>query len=267
MRYAIAINGAESFNAVVELVCEAESAGWDGFFLPDGISVGEYPLFDPWVMMGAIASRTSRIRFGPMITPVSRRRPWKLARECVTVDHLSKGRLVLTVGMGAAADDGGFCKVGEAMDLKVRAQRTDEALEIINGLWQGKPCTFSGEHFHVDNMVMIPGPVQTPRIPIWIVGVWDKPKSMRRALSWDGIIPQKFRDWHPLSADEIRKVSDYVVRNRNGQGSFEILCGRSSGGKKAKQASKIVQPYIDAGATWWIEPDPSLERIRQGPPV
>ena len=73
---------------------------------------------------------------------------------------------------------------------------------------------------------------------------------MRRALSWDGIIPQKFRDWHPLSADEIRKVSDYVARNRNGQGSFEILCGRSTGGKKVKQASKIVQPYIDAGASW-----------------
>src|SRR6266850_1526244 len=141
MRYACAINGAETFNAAVDFACEAEQAGWDGFFLPDGIAIGDYPLFDPWVVMGAIAARTSRIRFGTMITPVSRRRPWKLARECVTVDQLSKGRLILAVGMGAANDDGGFRKVGEAMDLKIRAERVDEALAIIDGLWTGKPYT------------------------------------------------------------------------------------------------------------------------------
>ena len=94
--------------------------------------------------------------------------------------------------MGAADDDGGFHKVGEAMDLKIRAQRVDEGLEIIDGLWKGKPYTFAGKHFHVDNMTMLPRPFQDPRIPIWVVGVWEKPKSMQRALSWDGIIPQKF---------------------------------------------------------------------------
>src|SRR6266704_876596 len=162
MRYACGINGAETFNAAVDLACQAEEAGWDGFFLPDGISIGTYPLFDPWVVMGAIAIRTQRIRFGTMITPISRRRPWKLARECVTVDQLSKGRLILTVGMGAAEHDGGFHKVGEAMDLKVRAQRVDEGLEIIDALWKGKPCTFAGEHYRVDAMTMLPRPVQQP---------------------------------------------------------------------------------------------------------
>src|SRR5438132_10838869 len=166
MRYACGINGAETFNAAVDLACQAEEAGWDGFFLPDGISIGTYPLFDPWVVMGAIAARTKRIRFGTMITPVSRRRPWKLARECVTVDQPSAGRLILAVGMGAAADDGGFTKVGEATDLKVRAKRVDEGLEILNGLWKGKPYSFSGEHYRVDNMVMVPRPVHKPRIPI-----------------------------------------------------------------------------------------------------
>jgi len=267
MRYACGINGAETFNAAVDLACQAEEAGWDGFFLPDGISIGTYPLFDPWVVMGAIAARTKRIRFGTMITPVSRRRPWKLARECVTVDQLSAGRLILAVGMGAAADDGGFTKVGEATDLKVRAKRVDEGLEILNGLWKGKPYSFSGEHYRVDNMVMVPRPVHKPRIPIWVVGVWDKPKSMHRALDWDGIIPQKFRDWHPLSADDIRKVRDYVGTHRQAKGPFEIICGGSTGGKKSKRASEIVRPFIDAGATWWVEPDPSLERIRQGPPI
>src|SRR5438477_5204995 len=132
MRYACGINGAETFNAAVDLACQAEEAGWDGFFLPDGISIGTYPLFDPWVVMGAIAARTKRIRFGTMITPVSRRRPWKLARECVTVDQLSAGGLILAVGMGGAAADGGLSRVGEERDREVRAQREDEGLDIIN---------------------------------------------------------------------------------------------------------------------------------------
>lgn len=154
MRYACVLNGARSFNAFLDLVCEAEAAGWDGFFLPDGLAIKGIQLFDPWVMMGAIAARTSRIRFGAMITPVSRRRPWKLAKECATVDHLSKGRLIFAAGLGAWPDDEGFGRVGEAVDIKVRAQRLDEGLEIMDGLWKGKPYSFSGEHFKVDKMTM-----------------------------------------------------------------------------------------------------------------
>src|SRR5438876_3993433 len=229
MRYACGINGAETFNAAVDLACQAEEAGWDGFFLPDGISIGTYPLFDPWVVMGAIAVRTSRIRFGTMITPISRRRPWKLARECVTVDQLSKGRLILAVGMGAATDDGGFHKVGEATDLKMRAQRVDEGLAIIDGLWKGKPYTFAGKHFHVDNMTMLPRPFQDPRIPIWVVGVWEKPKAMQRALSWDGITPQRYRDWHPFSAEEVRKIRHSIVQQRTGDRPCDLIVGCLTG--------------------------------------
>jgi len=189
-----------------------------GRILPDGISVGKYPLFDPWVVMGAIAARTKRIRIGTMVTPVSRRRPWKLARECVTVDQLSQGRLILAVGMGAAEDDGGFSKVAEAMDLKVRAQRVDEGLQIMAGLWKGKPYSFSGEHFRVDNMVMLPRPVQSREFP--------------SGLSVSG-----------------------TSRNP---------CGAPDMGR---HHSPVVRPFIDAGATWWVEPDPRLERIRQGPPI
>jgi alkanesulfonate monooxygenase SsuD/methylene tetrahydromethanopterin reductase-like flavin-dependent oxidoreductase (luciferase family) len=196
MRYAYCINAGDDFNAVIDLACEAEQAGWDGFFVPDGIAIdvpnmAPFPLFDPWVLLGAIAARTSRIRVGTMITPVSRRRPWKLARECATADHLSKGRLILSVGLGAATDDAGFYKVGEAMDLRVRAERLDEGLAIIDGLWKGTALTFAGKHFRLEGMTMIPSPVQKPRIPIWVVAVWQKPKSLRRMLSWDGVIPQK----------------------------------------------------------------------------
>jgi alkanesulfonate monooxygenase SsuD/methylene tetrahydromethanopterin reductase-like flavin-dependent oxidoreductase (luciferase family) len=158
MRYAYSINAGDDFNAVIDLACEAEQAGWDGFFVPDGIAIdvpnlGPLPLFDPWVVLGAIAARTSRIRVGTMITPVPRRRPWKLARECVTTDHLSKGRLILSVGLGAAKDDAGFYKVGEAMDLRVRAERLDEGLAIIDGLWKGRRCLAEAEVHAADAVV------------------------------------------------------------------------------------------------------------------
>jgi Luciferase-like monooxygenase len=279
MRYAYCINAADDFNAVIDLACEAEQAGWDGFFVPDGIAidvpnVGPFPLFDPWVALGAIAARTSRIRLGTMITPVPRRRPWKLARECVTADHLSKGRLILSVGLGAATDDAGFYKVGEAMDLRVRAERLDEGLAIIDGLWKGTAQTFAGKHFRLEGMTMLPSPVQKPRIPIWVVAVWQKPKSMRRMVLWDGVIPQKFNSYDPLSPHEIRQLCAYVAERRIGQGAFDVIAGGSSAAKKTQRSADIVRPHADAGATWWIEGDMAadtvqkcFDRVREGPPI
>src|SRR5215469_871903 len=200
-----------------EMAFEAEAAGWDGIFIADAISietktVRAFPWHDPWVLLAVMAMRTERIRIGTIIAAVPRRRPWKMARETVTLDHLSGGRLTLGVGLGAAEADGGFYKVGEAMDLKTRASRMDEGLEIMAGLWKGKSFSFSGEHYSVEKMTMLPPPVQSPRIPIWVVGVWPKEKSMRRALRWDGIIPQKFKATGSDMPDHdfIRTVKAYV---------------------------------------------------------
>jgi alkanesulfonate monooxygenase SsuD/methylene tetrahydromethanopterin reductase-like flavin-dependent oxidoreductase (luciferase family) len=279
MRYAYCLNAGDDFNAVVDLACEAEQAGWDGFFVPDGIAIdvpklGPFPLFDPWVALGAIAARTSRIRIGTMVTPVSRRRPWKLARECVTADHLSKGRLILSVGLGAATDDAGFFKVGETMDLRLRAERLDEGLAILDGLWKGTALTFAGQHFQVEGMTMVPPPVQKPRIPIWVVAVWQKPKSMRRMLAWDGVIPQKYKGYEHLTPDEIRQLRAYVAAHRSAPGDFDIVASGSSAAKKTQRPADIVRPYAEAGATWWVEGDMAADtvekcfaRVRQGPPV
>jgi alkanesulfonate monooxygenase SsuD/methylene tetrahydromethanopterin reductase-like flavin-dependent oxidoreductase (luciferase family) len=274
MRYGYCINGFEDFNANIDLACEAEEAGWDGFFVPDGLAIevpdqGPLPLFDPWVLMGAIAVRTTKIHFGTMITPLSRRRPWKVARECVTVDHLSKGRFILGAGLGAATDDGGFHKVGEAMDVIVRAEQLDEALAIVDGLWKGEPYTFNGRHFQVDNLRMLPLPFQSPRIPIWVVGVWGKPRSMRRALAWDGIIPQRYKEWQPFTADDIRRIRDYVLAERLNARRLEIVAGGLTGSD-----ANGVRAFAEAGATWWVEGDMGTlsfekvrERLRQGPPA
>ena len=149
MQYGFIIPSGD-LQTIVELAHEAEAVGWDGVFYWDGIyieSVG--PMYDPWIVLAAIAMRTRSVRIGAVLTPLSRRRPWKLARETVTLDHLSNGRLILPVGLGAL-EDGGFAKVGEATDRKIRAQLLDEGLAILTGLWSGQPFSFHGEHYHME---------------------------------------------------------------------------------------------------------------------
>ncbi|HZC76599.1 MAG TPA: LLM class flavin-dependent oxidoreductase, partial [Ktedonobacterales bacterium] len=134
-------------HSIVGLAQDAEAAGWDGVFYWDGICIpGAGEMHDPWVTLAAIALRTQRVRIGAMLTPIARRRPWKLARETVTVDHLSGGRLVLPVGLGAL-DDLGFAGVGEPTDRKARAELLDEGLAILTGLWSGEPFSFTGKHY------------------------------------------------------------------------------------------------------------------------
>ena len=276
MQYGFVIEGGDPAS-ICKLAQEAEAAGWDGVFIADAIDLvmgknaPPLPWFDPWIVLAAIATTTERIRFGPIITPVPRRRPWKLARETTTLDHLSKGRLILGVGLGAAQDDGGFFKVGEAMDLRVRAQRLDEGLAILDGLWGGKPFSFKGEHYNVQKMTMLPTPQQSPRIPVWVPGVWMKEKSMQRALRWDGIIPQKYRSMERMTVDETRELKKFVDANRSQTTPFDIVVGGSTPGGNPKKAAAMVSPFAEAGATWWLEsammsPDKLKKRIQQGPP-
>ena len=276
MRYGFVVDGWD-VRTIGDLTEEAENAGWDGLFISDAIAISaegfpDIDFFDPWVGLAVMATRSERLRIGTMITPVPRRRPWKLARETLSIDHLSKGRLILGVGLGAAEHDGGFCKVGEPMDIKVRAERLDEGLSILTGLWTGKPITFSGKHYRVDEMSMQPAVVQSPRIPIWVPGVWQRPKSMERALKWDGIIPQKYKSMSRMTAAEIKKLREYVDKHREQTSHFDIIAGGETSGTNRKQAAKKVAPYIRAGATWWLESkwtfsaDEVRARIKQGPP-
>src|SRR5690348_11034889 len=188
MQYGFIIPGGD-LQTILDTAVEVEAAGWDAVFYWDGIYIASAGLmYDPWVVLAGIADRTERVRIGAMLTPVSRRRPWKLARETVTLDHLSGGRLILPVGLGAL-DDGGFGKVGEPTDRKTRAELLDESLAILTGLWSGEPFHYDGKHYHLDEMTFLPKPVQAPRIPIWVVGMWPSERSMARALRYDGLLP------------------------------------------------------------------------------
>jgi hypothetical protein len=183
MRYGIVINAGDP-REMADLAGEAEAASWDGVFYYDAIAIGDAQMYDPWVVLAAMAMRTKRLTLGLIVAAPSRRRPWKLARETMTVDVLSNRRLVLPVGIGAL-DDQGYGNVGEVTDSKARAERLDETLAILDGLWSGEPFGFDGRHFSFGPMTFRPTPVQRPRIPIWVVGVWGKARTMRRFLRWD----------------------------------------------------------------------------------
>jgi alkanesulfonate monooxygenase SsuD/methylene tetrahydromethanopterin reductase-like flavin-dependent oxidoreductase (luciferase family) len=261
---------------IAELAREAELAGWDGVFYWDGIYVGDFETYDPWVVMAAMAMKTERVRIGAIVTPPARRRPWKLARETMTLDHLSGGRLVLAVGLGAV-DDGGFSKVGEPIDRRVRARLLDESLEILVGLWSGRPFSFRGEHYRFEEMTFLPPPVQRPRIPIWVVAAWPSKRSMNRALRYDGLLAAAAGDTPEgsrVTPETIRTMRAYVEAHRATPEPFEIVYEGVTPGEAPGRAAAIVRPFAEAGATWWIEsrwsppnePADLLRRIRQGSP-
>src|SRR5213080_3184914 len=235
-------------HTLAELAHEAEEAGWDGVFYWDGIYIQEAgPMYDPWIVLAAMALRTKRVRLGVILTPPSRRRPWKLARETVTVDHLSHGRLIVPVGLGAL-DDGGFAKVGEATDRKVRAELLDEGLDILTGLWSGKPFHFQGKHYHLDEMTFQPSPVQSPRIPIWVVGAWPSMKSMQRVLRYDGLLPTKLTspgNDNAMTPDDIRAMKAYIEAHRTLTTPFDIVWEGETPGDDRERAAQIIQPFID----------------------
>ena len=267
MKFGMIVNAGDP-REMAELAAEAEAAGWDGVFYYDAIGIGDAEMYDPWVVLAAMAMRTERVALGLIVAAPARRRPWKLAREATTVDRLSGGRLVLPVGLGTL-DDAGFGNVGEPTDAKIRAELMDESLAILDGLWTGRPFGFEGRHYRFEPMTFRPTPVQRPRIPIWVVGAWPNERSMRRVVQWDGVVTQTD------AVDEIKAIAEYVERERPTElrrRPFEIVVQGSTPKDPAK-ARKKVAPYAEAGGTWWIEADWSAatvdslrERIKAGPP-
>lgn len=291
MRYGVTLpNVGLEVSDLVDLAVEAEAAGWDGVFVWDCVFIaderpGKMAICDPWITLAAMATRTQRVKLGTMVTPLSRRRPWKVARETVTLDRLSGGRLILPVGLGAL-DDGGFSKVGEELDRKVRAELLDESLDILAGLWSGRPFSYTGNHYQVGEMTFLPTPAQTPRIPIWVVGAWSRMKSMQRALRWDGVLPAKMTAAGAsgdMELDDLRAMGAYIAEQRphivgpDTATRFDIVMEGETPGGDDERAAAIIRPLAEAGLTWWLEavwktPETQgglagmRERIRQGPP-
>ena len=278
MRYAIDLPNFGPYanpRTLADLARETEDAGWDGFFIWDHIQVG-WPdtVGDPWIALTAIACATSRIVIGPMVTPLARRRPAKVARESVSLDHLSNGRLILGVGLGTDFF-GEFAKLDEAAnDDRTRAAMLDEALAILLGLWTGEEFSFEGLHHKIEKTTFLPKPLQSPRIPIWTAGTWPRKRPFRRAALFDGVFPTGADIERPLTPDEIRAIVAFIRDNRKTSAPFDVVADGSTLGDSHDQDREIIAPYEQAGAKWWVEGflpwktgfDAVRARIRKGPP-
>jgi alkanesulfonate monooxygenase SsuD/methylene tetrahydromethanopterin reductase-like flavin-dependent oxidoreductase (luciferase family) len=236
---------------LIVLAQAAEAAGWDGFFLWDTVIHDEqgYPIAEPWSALAAIATATTRLKLGVMITPLSRRRPWQVARQALTLDHLSKGRVIFGAGLGGAMHD--FDWFGEETDAKVRAAMLDEGLQIVRGLWSGERTSFVGEHYNVAPVQFMPPPVQS-HIPIWIGGMWPNQAPMRRAARFDGVFP--LVAGFPPSPEELAAVKAFIEPRRSDPTlPFDYVASGITPGDDPLAGAVQVAPYIAVGATWWLE--------------
>lgn len=250
--------------AVIDIAHAAEESGWDGLFVSDHIlrSDPSAPIADPWIVLAGIASVTHRIRLGPMVTPLPRRRVFKLARETVTLDRLSKGRLI--VGLGSGSDKRReFSAFGEVSDASQRAQMLDEGARVLVSLWAEETVNHHGAII-VDNVRAHPGPLQQPRIPIWMGTKRTTGAPIERAAHYDGIYPWFGNEGGPADPTGVSRIADAVVATRGTLDGFDIAV--------------IVNPDGDldklraAGATWAMQriggarPDQVLQVIAKGKP-
>jgi alkanesulfonate monooxygenase SsuD/methylene tetrahydromethanopterin reductase-like flavin-dependent oxidoreductase (luciferase family) len=223
---------------VAALAARAEDRGWDGFFVWDHVAYAEpvRRLADPWIVLAAVAVATRRVRIGPMVTPLARRRPHQLARETVTLDRLSGGRLILGVGLGSDRT-GEFDpqRFGEEGSARERARLLDERLEQLAGYWDGG---------------FEPGPVD--RIPIWVASRWPNRKPLRRAARYDGLFPIDLPE--PEALAELRR--DVLALREDPSAPFDIVVDNPAG--------TDPQPWVAAGATWCLTgfgTDPTVAEV------
>lgn len=254
---------------VLEVAQVAEAAGWEALVVWDHLAFAwGVPSADPWVLLAAAAQATTRLRLGTAVTPLPRRRPAVVANAVATLDRLSSGRMILGVGAGGVPAE--FAAFGEPADAGLRAQKLDEALEVIAALWEGRPVTYAGQHYTVEGVTLAPLPVQRPRVPIW-VGGHSRP-AHRRAARWDGWIVggDNERGEMTLAPDRLADQVAYVNRHRDRATPFDVAITGVSTGPDDQVSSR----YEAAGATWWLEHIHGrrgslaalLSRIEAGPP-
>ncbi|MFX1541131.1 MAG: LLM class flavin-dependent oxidoreductase [Promethearchaeota archaeon] len=283
MKFGISIRNMDKFadfDNLIALALDAEDAGWDGIFLWDHLlhkSKIQRDIIDPWIALSAIAANTKKILLGPLITPITRRRPWKVAKEAVSLDHLSKGRLILGVGLGWPPYND-FERFGDEGDARIRGEMLDEGLDIMEGLWSGKPFGYDGVHYQIrEDTVFLPKPYGgKSRIPIWVGGgAWSgRKKPFRRAARFDGCTPSysiKDGEW---GARHFAAIAGYIQQFRQDLDGFEFV----TWGQAPRKKDKVVpffNPMVQGGIiTWWIEKvyswpgdiEAIRRKLRKGPP-
>jgi alkanesulfonate monooxygenase SsuD/methylene tetrahydromethanopterin reductase-like flavin-dependent oxidoreductase (luciferase family) len=260
---------------LLDLGRRAERANWDAFFVWDHLVYRQRgdPVCDPWIALTAVAAATTRVRLGVMVCALARRRPWKVARETAALDILSDGRLVFGAGLGSLPTEE-FAAFGENPDDRARADRLDEALSVLTGLWTGEPFSFHGRYHTVEETIFRPPPVQQP-VPVWIAGRWPNCRPFGRAARWQGVFAthDDVGQAQTMTPDQLAEIVRYTIAQRPDDGPFEVVIEGASKGSRSQDAARVAA-YEAVGLTWWVEKlgffrgtlDEMRGRIEQGPP-
>ncbi len=267
-----------------ELAVLGERHGWDGIFTWEALWGT-----DAWVALGASAMVTSSIRLGTLLTPAARHRPWDLASRVGTVDRLSKGRAVMSVGLGALHD--GWLAFEADEGRATRAEKLDECLAVYAGLMQGQPFTFEGRHYSArpTDFMLPPPPEHRPYPPVWVVGAHvpgrSRQPSLERAARWDGVLPTVVGDAGnqgkpPYDLESYAEVLHLVRALREDIGlpwdGYDRIVEADSSGEFVRLEG-APRDWEEVGATWWVESWWSLpadgvgvaelhRRVQAGPP-
>ncbi len=242
MRHALffpAFDGLADPARVVQVAQASEASGWDGLFLWDHLLYGPRvrDILDPYICLAAIAAATSTIQLGPMVTPLVRRRPAVLARQAVTLDLLSHGRLVLGLGIG---DDGvgELSSFGDTVDAPTRGRMLSEGLEVLTQLLQGDPVDHEGDFYRAAGGVrFLPAPQREGGIPIWLAARWPHPAPIRRAARYQGIVVIQMP-----GPDEMAELKRRLVEEGADLDNFDIVMLRTPGDD--------ATAWAEAGVTW-----------------
>jgi hypothetical protein len=283
LRYGFVVPHAEA-REFAEIAALGESSGWDGVFTWESLW-GVHA----WVTLGAAAMTTSRVKLGTLLTPAARWKPWDLTSAVLTVDRLSGGRAVLSVGLGAVHK--GWTAFEADEGRRVRVEKLDEVLAIYDGLMRGQPFGYQGKHYSATptDFHLPQPPVQRPRPPVWVVGVQvlgrERQPSLDRAARWDGLLPQLIDTGderrHLDRPAELAGIVGQVTARRGELGlagePYDVIIEADSTGEFIQLEPPAPHAWAAAGATWWIEswwsipagPDGLAEvrrRVQAGPP-
>ncbi|MDJ0959564.1 MAG: LLM class flavin-dependent oxidoreductase [Acidimicrobiia bacterium] len=230
---------------------QLEDAGWDGLSVWDHIVFMDgAEVADPWILLAAAATATSDLTLMNMVAPLPRRHPWKLARETVSLDLLSSGRFILGVGIGWPTDPE-FARFHQEEDLRTRGDMLDEGLDVLLGLWSGEPFNYAGDHYQIDEVAFLPRPLQEPRIPIWVAGMWPGGRPFRRAARFDGVVPIGFdgENFTEIGPDEVTAILGVITEHRDDTGPYDFSLSIDWIQDRPSAREKIAALEI-AGVTW-----------------